>query len=112
MLDWSGGGAATLPGAGGGTGRPSLGPAGLAHLGVSSWREIGRSFPVFFGLLPHPAAQVPVGISTTSQHEAMDSLDPPEMQLQLKHFFSPPPSPLPNALSPTQTPHRVSFLSF
>lgn len=71
---------------------------------------MGPSFPVFFGLLPHPAAQVPARISTISQSEAMDSLDPPEMQLQLKPF-SPPPSPLTNPLSPTQTPHRVSFLS-
>lgn len=57
-----------------------------------------------------PAAPVPAGISTTSQFEAMDSLDPPEMQLQLKPFSSPPPSPLTNTLSPTRTPHRVSFL--
>lgn len=32
------------------------------------------------------------------------------MQFQLKPFFSPPPSPLTNPLSPTRTPHPVSFL--
>lgn len=78
---------------GGGTGRPLLGPAGLAHLGVSSWLlEKIRPFLVLFGILSHLTAHAPAGISTTSQYEAVDSLGLPEMQLLLKPF-SPPPQP-------------------
>lgn len=95
-LDWSGGGAARLPGAGGGTGRPSLGPAGLARFGV--FQLAGRHrpfFPGLFGLLPHPLPLASKG-----------SPPPPSMRLwtpwspQKCGFASSPSSPV--SLAPAQ----------
>lgn len=47
----------SLPGAGGGTGRPAPGPAGLAHLGVSSWLTKTGPFSVSLEFCP---ASLPV----------------------------------------------------
>lgn len=111
LLDWSGGGATTRPGARGGT-RTFTGGLPVGHTQGSpagTW-EIEPFFPSFLGLLPIPLLISLQGSPLPPSMRLWTHWIPSEMQLHLKSFFSPLPSTLNNPLSPPKLPSHLSFL--
>ena len=84
------------------------------HWGLPVWRtsgspagapEIRSFFPVFWGILPHPTAHGPAGISTNSRYETMDSGSPRNaasaQTIRFSTFLTPDQASLSHPNSPT-----------